>query len=365
MKSIFDVDKNMLLKDSIDDDLVYYNPIENRDIFNIYGMNNERSEFTRFSQEEREYIKPVNESVEWLSKHTAGINIKFRTDSMKLVLDVKLPAVHDMSHMAATGQCGFDLYVYEDSIKDYVLHNTSTYNITLDHYRSNMLEVETKKTREYILNFPLYMGVENLYIGLEKGSIIEKSYYNNDGRVVLYGTSIAQGGCASRPGMCYTNILSRWLDIEFLNYGFSGSAFLEKEIAYILRKIDNQKLFIIDTEANAGCDERMEKNLERFIDIYRETQKNVPIILVSRCHFAMDYYSDRRVKMMEDAKEFLKRVVRKYKKLGVNIRFLDGSKFFKGYKNNFTEFTVDGVHPTDLGMYHMALSHYKLIKKML
>lgn len=49
-----------------------------------------------------------------------------------------------------------------------------------------------------------------------------------DHPIVLYGTSIAQGACASRPGMAWGNIVSRSLEIPLINLGFSGNGKLEK-----------------------------------------------------------------------------------------------------------------------------------------
>lgn len=36
-------------------------------------------------------------------------------------------------------------------------------------------------------------------------------FVTEDGVALFYGTSILQGGCASRPGMAHTNIISRRL----------------------------------------------------------------------------------------------------------------------------------------------------------
>lgn len=69
--------------------------------------------------------------------------------------------------------------------------------------------------REYMLYLSLYDGVTSLAIGVDSLSYISQPELDSpihEKPVVCYGTSILQGGCASRPGMAHTNILSRWLN---------------------------------------------------------------------------------------------------------------------------------------------------------
>ena len=181
----------------------------------------------------------------------------------------------------------------------------------------------------------------------------------------MYGTSIAQGGCVSRPGMLYSNILSRWLDIEFINQGYSGSAMLEEKMGEIIGQIKNQKLLIVDAEANAGCNLTMKNNLEKFIRSYIKYSPNVPILFVSRCLFSLDLYDTSRVELKNYYRNFVKKLIKKLKSEGHRVFYLDGDKFFKDEKLNFSEFTVDGVHPTDLGNYMIAKHHFKCINKIL
>jgi lysophospholipase L1-like esterase len=331
--------------------------------FNLFGSTVLSDEgYNRFSVEERNLIKAVNANVAYLSTNSAGIMAKFETNSNEIVVSVDLQAKHNMGHMPATGQCGVDLYVYNEKLKDYVLHSTSMFDMNSNKYTVSLGHFKNNELRKYILNLPLYMGATNISIEVDDDATVNPISFSNQGRIVLYGTSIAQGGCVSRPGLLYSNILSRWLDCEFLNYGFSGSAFAEEEVASIIASRDNQKLLIIDIEANAGIDERLEKNLEKFIEVYKLVHPKTPIILVSRNLFAMDLYDEARIKLRIYYKKFLKDLVNKYQSIGEEVYFLDGSKFFKG---NFTEYTVDGVHPNDLGSMEIAKSYYKEIKKIL
>ena len=273
MKNIIDLDPNMAITDPNIEGITWYSPL-NKHMFASYGSESfYEGDYARLSRSEREEIKKTSEAVEWLSNHSAGLQLKFKTNSTRILIDVKLRSLHDMCHMPATGQCGFDLYIFDEELNDYVHHNTGTYKINETNYRAelSLFSYFSKELieREYIINFPLYQGINDLKIGLDTISSTKPVKYKNDGKIIIYGTSIAQGGCVSRPGLMYSNVLSRWLDIEVYNQGYSGSAMLEPVMGDILGRVSNPKLLIIDAEANAGCDLTMEKNLETFILNYK------------------------------------------------------------------------------------------------
>ena len=87
------------------------------------------------------------------------------------------------------------------------------------------------------------------------------------GRIAVYGGSIDQGACASRPGMAYTNILSRWMNTEFVNWGFSGSGKAEAEVAKALSEIDDVRLFVINTAGNCPSASYLRAHLPAFLDL--------------------------------------------------------------------------------------------------
>lgn len=366
MKKITDVDINMALKDPKLDNIIWYDA-RNKNKFNLCGTVTDN--YNRFSDDTLELLKDVSEAVCWLSHHSSGLQLKFETDSLKVLIDVALAASHDMDHMTATAQCGFDIYFYDEIVSKYVLLQTTRFDRSQTEYQCELSQLynytNEKKMRKYVINFPLYQQVNSVKIGLEQSSQVKPVYFKNPGVITHYGTSIAQGGCVSRPGMMYTNILSRYLDTEILNYGFSGCAMCESEIGEVLGKIPNQKLFIIDAEANAGCSDIMEHNLEKFINAYKKNSPNVPIILVTRCKFHFDKYDQKRIELNKFYIEFTKKLVEKYQLQGHKMYFLDGSNFFDGFNLDYTEFTVDGVHPTDFGTYLIAMSYLRKIKEVL
>ncbi|RDW22476.1 hypothetical protein CWR48_00380 [Oceanobacillus arenosus] len=289
--------------------------------------------------------------VDELANCTSGGQIRFKTDSTKLLLKTRLSGVADIGHMAATGQSGFDIYIGEPGKQHYLataippIHE-KTYEAMLWDFTSTSSEL-----REVTINLPLYQGIEELLIGIEPDAIIEAptSYISNK-RALFYGTSITQGGSASRPGMSYTNILSRRFQLEFINLGFSGSGKGEREVALTIRDIENPACLVIDYEANVTPDE-YEKTLVSFIEIYREQHPLVPIMVMSRIPHALDILPEQNLETMR-RRNHSKKVVDQFKQNGdSHIVFVDGSKLL-GMR--WHEGTVDGVHPNDYGFMKMA-----------
>ncbi|AXI11216.1 hypothetical protein CUC15_17225 [Oceanobacillus zhaokaii] len=315
------------------------------------------SGFAWFDQE-KEYrrmpSRPKTElplCVNELANCTSGGQIRFKTDSGRLVIKTRLSGVADIGHMAATGQSGFDIYIGEPGKQHYLataippIHE-KTYEASIWDFTNT-----SSQLREVTINLPLYQGVEELLIGIDPDAIIEEpTPYISKKRVLFYGTSITQGGSASRPGMSYTNILSRRFQLEFINLGFSGSGKGEREVAIAIRDIENPACLVIDYEANVTPEE-YETTLVSFIEIYREQHPFVPIMVMSQIPHAMDILPERNLETMR-RRNHSKKVVELFKQNGdTRIGFVDGSKLL-GMR--WHEGTVDGVHPNDYGFMKMA-----------
>ncbi len=309
-------------------------------------------------------VKPsetIPEAVDALANCTAGGQIAFRSDSRYVAVRVKLAGLADMNHMPSTGQCGFDLYVGEPFHQRF--HNVTKYDHHKTTYECLLFEYPEPALRTFTLNFPLYQGVKKVEIGLHPAaSIVVPPPWSLDGRVVFYGTSITQGGCASRPGMAYTNILARALNVEIINLGFSGSGRGEPEVARLVAGVKNPRLFVLDYEANQSF-RGLRDTLPQFVRILREEHERVPILIVSRIPFAAEA-SQREVLYGRVAGRNLQAQFVSAARAGGdrNIHFYDGSLSLGG---DFDECTVDGIHPTDLGFSRMAEGMIPVIRKIL
>jgi hypothetical protein len=309
-------------------------------------------------------VKPADklpQAVDGLAWNTSGAQIRFETDSTTVAVQVKLPQPHNMHQMTATGQCGFDAYFGPLGRMHY--SGTPRYDRALDHYEAVLFEVAApRKRRAITLNFPLYSGVTDVRVGLDRGARVwnPKPFC---GRAVVYGTSITQGGCASRPGMNWTNIASRRLGLEFINLGFSGSGKGEPEVARRVAEVPRVNLFIIENEANCPSLEHIQQTLPEFIRILRAKHPKTPILVVSRIPFASDLRSANSRRKARENRAFQHRTVMQLRAAGDrHIFFLDGSKLLG---RDFDECAVDGVHPTDLGFYRIAGGMIPAIKRTL
>ena len=302
----------------------------------------------------------ITQDVDELANHTAGGQLRFKTNSNKIFLRVELAGKSGMYHMPPTGQSGFDLYVEKNNRQIY--HRTSrfphdTIRYQLDYHIENG-SIEQNVT----VNFPLYNGVKSVIVGIEKGSFLnEPRPFSLPGKIVIYGTSITQGGCVSRPGMAYSNILSRKLDTEFINLGFSGNGKGEPALAHLINQVSNIGMIILDYEANA--DQTIQNTISEFVDILRTEHPKMPVLIMSKTRYASAIDGSESYKLLMSNRDFQKNLVQNKKNNGdENIYFLDGSKVLG---DDYHECTVDGSHPSDLGSYRISNALFKTIKGIL
>lgn len=354
------LDRNMTVEAVRADALKWLSPLEPP--FHIAG-------FAWFEQERKYRRLPsatadaLPPAVDILANCTAGGQIRFRTDSSQLSIRVKLAGPGNMYHMPATGQCGFDCYLGEPGEQRYL--STTRFDPTQTEYEFSFYDWKAKRPLQVTLNFPLYQGVEEVWIGVdEDANIGAPSEYASSKPVVLYGTSITQGGCATRPGMAYPNLLSRCLPFEFINLGFSGNGRGEPEVARTIAGIADPAMFVLDYEANAGTAEQLAETLPAFIRILRERHPAVPILVVSKIRYAGEWFYEEKRHLASDRKHVQQSTVERLQKEGdANIHFLDGGTLLG--EEDAEECTVDGAHPTDLGFLRMAKSLAPVIRELI
>jgi hypothetical protein len=289
--------------------------------------------------------------VDILANCTAGGQISFCTNSRRLLLKVELAGCADMDQMPATGQCGFDCYIGEPGKQLYC--NTVRHDHSKSTYEYQMFDIIEIGMKDILLNFPLFQGVKEVFIGLESGAEVYAPLpYAVDKPVVVYGTSITQGGCASRPGMVFTNILSRRLNIPFINLGFSGNGKGEPEVARVIADIQEPLCFILDYEGNARTGGILENTLPGFVAILRGKHPDTPILVISKTKHAKESFFKAEYERLLYLRDFQAGLVKELNTKGDrNIHFCNGMELLGA---DYDECTVDGVHLTDLGFWRMA-----------
>ena len=327
--------------------------------FPLYGQVSD-SVLTRYERLPASF-RNISRAPVWnLGRNSAGLAVRFRSDSPSVSVRWTSMFGNTMSHMAETGVRGVDLYILEDGQWRFAGTGRPEGRTTDAVLVRNM----DRADREYMLYLSLYDGVDSLYIGIPEDASIslpEVDLPLREHPVVMYGTSILQGGCASRPGMAHTNILGRMLGREVMNLGFSGNALLDYEIAGLMASVESPGAFVLDYVPNASADMIAEKG-EKFFRILRDAHPDVPVIFVEDPEFPHSRF-DKAIRSEVERKNAAQKVLyEKLRKAGEKHVYYVSSE---GMIGNDSEATVDGVHFTDLGMERYASHLYPVIRKAL
>jgi len=293
----------------------------------------------------------VTRSVWALSHHSAGMCIPFTSDAASIKVRWSLLPKNGLSmpHMPATGVSGVDLYSKDASGRWAFVANGRPSGTT------NTARFSPPASRRCLLYLPLYNGVTSVEIGVPKGSALTGANPAETKRrkpIVIYGTSITHGGCASRPGMAFPAIMGRRLDVPVINLGFSGSGKMEPAMAELLAELD-PSVYVLDCLWNMSP-KLVSTRVEPFVKALRAARPDTPILLAEDC-------SVRNVCPTQKGR-ILRGIHKKLTTEGLsNLHFLSNL----GMLGDDTEGTVDGCHPNDLGMMRQAQVFAKALSPLL
>ena len=353
------IDKNFNLDNNIpENDVVWYNVAEAP--FKLYGGLHTAQGYLRIPQD---IAETVSEGVKILNHHTAGIRARFKTNSPYIAISVNWSSYGRMNHMAASGSSGFDLFKVKNRIHSFMCSFIPSAANPTEGFSGikylNIPKLEDKysegEVADYILNFPLYNCVTDLFIGVKKGSVLETGdEYSFKLPIVFYGSSITQGGCASRPGNCYQNFLSREFDFDYINLGFSGSGKGEEPMVDYMADL-KMSAFVSDYDHNAPTQEHLEKTHYNMYEKIRAKNPDIPYIIVGKPDFDNVEWK-RRATVFET-------FARAKAQGDKNVFYVDSCALFSGIA--WDDCTVDGCHPTDLGFYKMYEAFLPTFKTIL
>lgn len=338
MKSIAEIDKNLAVETSIErEGLRFYDVLQ--EPFRIHGVFWENGMFRRMPEA---VAKTVNEGVYGLHSNGAGGRVRFVTDSPYVAIKTEyIPG--KMPHFAFSGSAGFDMYARVDGEERYA--GTFMPPVDVEDGYESVIDFAEKRERYITINLPLYSSVCKLYVGLQEGSVLKEApEYRVKKPVVYYGSSITQGGCASKPGSSYQSILSRRFDCDYINLGFSGSAKGEEEIVEYIKGLD-MRIFVLDYDHNAPSTEHLEQTHGKMFRAIRAAHPTLPIVIMPR----PKYYLTEEEQVRH---EIVYRTFQEAKAAGdENVYFISGRKLMEMVGDNGT---VDNCHPTDSGFFSMA-----------
>ena len=292
----------------------------------------------------------VREAVWGLSRHSAGLCVRFVTDATAVHGRWELTSKNlALPHMPATGVSGLDLYVRLPGGR---WHWLGTSRPTAQTNAAALATGLPAGSHEFLLYLPLYNGVSSVEVGLPKGATLRTAPPRPPDLskpVVFYGTSITQGGCASRPGMVHTTILGRHLDRPVINLGFSGNGRMDPEVAELLAELD-PAVYVIDCLPNMTAADVAARTAP-LVRRLRKARPTTPILLVEDRTYANAAVLEGLRNRSAASRAALRQAYEGLVKGGDDhVHYLEGDKLI----GDDGEGTVDGSHPTDLGFLRQA-----------
>ena len=329
--------------------------------FTIIGKFHDEKGYARFPARYENLLRP---EVWRRGQRSAGISIFFYTNATDIVARWTIASETNNTYMATTGVRGIDLYANVGGVWRFI-QTGDPKGRTSEHV---LLTERTPVYREFLLNLPLYDGVDSLSIGVNIGADISKPVSSSfTGKpIVHYGSSITQGACASRPGMAYTNILARKLGRSYINFGFNGQGTFDESVGQAMCEID-AALYVVD--CNPNTDETLIYDRAiKLVKQLKECQPNVPVLLMENYASTGEYFykgypdTQGNVNFVNKKQDELRKAFETLKKSGITQLYYQEGKDLIGLDQ---EGTGDGSHPNDLGMFRIAEILFPTIKEIL
>lgn len=299
----------------------------------------------------------VRKPVWSLSRHSAGMAVRFVTDATSIGVDWHLRSKNlGMPHMSPTGVSGVDLYVRHEGKWRWLKEGQPN----KQQNRKTIVKQLPKGKREYLLYLPLYNGVTSVKIGIPASYQMIKPTPRKNKPLFFWGTSITHGACASRPGMVHTAMLGRRFDREVINLGFSGNGKMEQEVADLVKELD-PAVFIIDCLPNMVAAEITARTVP-LVKTIRSAHPDTPILLVEDRNYSNTFLNKSLGLRNSSSQAALKEEFQKLLEQGTtNLYYLKGDDLL-GHDGDGT---VDNSHPNDLGFFRQANEFERALKPIL
>ena len=344
-------DKNMVVEASIGDKPVEMFDVRNEP-FEVYGLYDYKNQpwFVRMPDEA---AAEVSDGVRRACKETSGGRVRFSIDSMYIAIKAEMGGIGYNSRLPLLEVAGFDLYVDGENSSRFQAPFTPPYGIKEGY--EQIIKFRTKEMRNITINFPVHSKTKTLLVGLEPGAKLGKGKpYRNKKPVVCYGSSITHGTAASRAGLTYPNMLSRALNLNVYNLGFSGQCKGEPRMAEYIADME-MSAFVMDYDENGGNAEYLESTHRPFFDIVRAKHPDLPIIMLSRPSIYPESQTHNSMR------EVIRKNYLDIKAGGdENVYFIDGGEYLKEY--GYDDCILDGIHPNDLGFKAMSEAILKYLR---
>ena len=310
--------------------------------------------FDRFPAEAE---KQIPAAVWSLSRDSAGMMVRFRTDASSIHARYRLRSERlAMPHMPATGVSGVDLYAQDEQGRWRWVAVSMPAARTVD---AALVGGIPSKPREYLLYLPLYNGVDSLEIGVPPKASLQ-GHAPRSQPVVFYGTSITHGACASRPGMVHTAILGRKLDVPVVNLGFSGNGRMDPGVVDWLARVE-AAAYVIDCLPNMDA-AAVTARTAPLVKSLRAARPQTPIVLVEDRRNTNSWIHPSRTAHHDANHKALRAAFDQLTEQGVaGLFYLPGDALL----GDDSEGATDGSHPNDLGFLRQAEAFEPVLRRAL
>ena len=278
-------------------------------------------------------------------KDTAGVRLRFRTDAQSLALRAVFPKFGIRTNMTQFTAHGVSTYV------DGACWSARIPGADGGEAELSLFSGADRLMRDVCIYLLLYGSIEIRSVGVDEGATLEPaSAFAVQRPVVFYGTSITQGGCASRPGLSYQAMAARVLNIDYANFGFSGKGRCEREVASVLAEID-ASCFVLDVGQNTSVDD-LDQRYRVFLDTICDARPDTPVLATTPIFYNAELWSPGHQEQVEQKREIIRRDVGARRQMGDSrLHILEARDYLW---SDFTDGAVDGGHPNDLGFAEMA-----------
>jgi len=308
--------------------------------------------------------KTVRPPVWSLSNNSAGMSLRFRSDADEIVVKYVVAGDKQMWHMPGTGVSGVDLYAKNiDGQWLWCAGKYDTKDTIVCRFSKLKKQDQHVKNFEYTLYLPLYNSVKWLSVSVPEGRLLQPLPVRKELPVVVYGTSIAQGACATRPGLAWTSILGRRLESPVINLAFSGNGRLEPEVLDLVSE-QEARLFVLDCLPNlvgaeyAGA--KLKGLITNAVSFLQRQHPGTPVLLTEHDGYTGAGMNVESKASYEQANATLREVYDSLQNAGVkNLYLLTEAEIGQDIES-----MVDGTHPNDIGMMHYANAYEKKIREI-
>ena len=299
------------------------------------------------------------------SRQTPGLSLRFVSNAPEMIVQYKLSATIPTRNTSAVAANSVDLYAIDSDGLWHWASSKSLIKDSVQHVFFQLLANDNfhKLGREYQLFLPLFSSIDDLKIGVPQGSLLKPLPVRAEKPIVVLGSSIVKGEAATRPGLAWTNILSRNLDRDVLNFSFGENGFLEKGLIEQINDTD-ARIYVIDgllDLANESIDSiKLSRYIIDAVKIIRARHPLTPILCTEHAGYADGYLQPNRQTYADLSNRVLAAALNQLKGENITGIYMLTQKEINIQMDEMT----DGAHPNDIGMMKYATVYEKKLREI-